>query len=48
MQNYEALMATQLKKRITNTNRAHYALLTLPKGQSVLRAEKIKLSKTLL
>jgi len=33
---------------LKNANEAHYALLPLIKGQSVFRAEKIKIYKTLL
>jgi len=35
-----------IEKIITNANRAYYALLALLKGQSVLSAEKIEISKT--
>jgi hypothetical protein len=37
----------EIEKRITNANKAYYALLTLLKSQSVLREEKIKIYKTL-
>jgi hypothetical protein len=37
-----------LKKRITNANRAYYALLPLLKSQSVRRAGKVKIYKTLI
>jgi hypothetical protein len=37
-----------IDKRITNTSRAYYALLPLLKSQSVIRAEKIKIYKTLI
>jgi hypothetical protein len=36
------------KKGITNANRTYYALLPLLKSQSVLRAEKIEMYKTLI
>jgi len=36
------------EKSITNANRSYYALLHLLKGQSVLRAEKIKIHKPLI
>jgi 5-hydroxyisourate hydrolase-like protein (transthyretin family) len=38
----------EIEKRITNANRAHYALLPLLKSQSVCRAEKVKIYKTLI
>jgi hypothetical protein len=38
----------EIEKRITNANRAHYALLPLLKSQSVRRAEKVKIYKTLI
>jgi hypothetical protein len=38
----------EIEKRITNANRAYYALLPLLKSQSQLRAEKIKICKTLV
>jgi hypothetical protein len=37
----------EIEKRITNVNRAYFALLPILKSQSVLRAEKIKMYKTL-
>jgi hypothetical protein len=37
----------EVGKGITNANRARYALLSLLKSQSVLRAEKINVYKTL-
>jgi hypothetical protein len=40
-------LAPETEGRITNANRAYYALLLLPKSQSVLRAEKIKICKAL-
>jgi hypothetical protein len=36
-----------IEKGITNTNIAYYELLSLVKGQSVLKAGKIKISMTL-
>ena len=38
----------QVEKGITNANKACYALLRLLKGQSILRAEKINICKTLI
>jgi hypothetical protein len=38
----------EIEKRITNANRAYYALLSLLKSQSVGRAEKVKIYKTLI
>ena len=40
-------LAPENEEIITNANRAYYALL-LPKNQSVLRAEKIKICKALI
>jgi len=37
-----------VQKKITNADRAYYALLTLPMVRSVFIAEKIKISKTLI
>jgi hypothetical protein len=36
------------QKKFTNANEEYYALLPLLKGQSVLKAEKIKIYKTLI
>ena len=41
-------LAPETEGRIRNANRAYYALLLLPKSQSVLRAEKIKICKALI
>jgi hypothetical protein len=38
----------EIEKRITNATRTYYALLPLLKNHSVLRAEKIKIYKTLI
>jgi hypothetical protein len=38
----------EIEKRITNANRAYYALLPVLKNQLVLRAEKVKIYKTLI
>jgi hypothetical protein len=38
----------EVEKRITNANKAYYALLPLVKSQSILRAEKINIYKTLI
>jgi len=38
----------EIKKGITNVNRAYYALLPTQKSQSVLKAQKIKIYKTLI
>jgi hypothetical protein len=38
----------EIEKRITNANRAYYALLPILKSQSVLRTERVKIYKTLI
>jgi len=38
----------ETEKRITNANRAYYALLPLLNSQSVIRVENIKICKTLI
>jgi hypothetical protein len=38
----------EIEKRITNSNRAYYALLPVLKSQLALRAEKVKIYKTLI
>ena len=41
-------LCLEIKKKFTNANEEYYALLPLLKGQSVLKAEKIKIYKTLI
>jgi hypothetical protein len=41
-------LRSEIAKRITNANRAYYALLPLLKCHSVLTAEKVKLYMTLI
>jgi hypothetical protein len=40
-------MNSEIEKRVVNANRSNYAFLPLIKSQSVLRAEKIEIYKTL-
>ena len=41
-------LCLEIKKKFTNANEEYYALLPLLKGQSVLKAEKIKIYKILI
>ena len=42
------LLIPEVEKGITNASRAYYTLLPLAKSQSILRAEKINIYKTLI